>query len=238
MNDTNKDAVHDGVRTHGLTTGEGERNRSAQAGLTRPVLVSAVLFMLVTGLGYPLVTTGIAQVLFPVQAAGSLVLKDGKTVGSAVIGQNVTRPDLFHPRPSATTGTAPNDPGQSVDQPYNAASSGASNLGPTSRKLMDQVAARVSAYRFENGLAADVAVPVDAVTASASGLDPDISPANAMMQAGRVAGARGVPVETIVEVIRRQTADRQFGALGEPRVNVLGLNLALESVPVRQSAAK
>jgi K+-transporting ATPase ATPase C chain len=190
--------------------GQGRR------GLVRPVLLSAAFFMLATGLAYPLLTTAVAGVLFPSQSSGSLLAVHGKAVGSAVIGQDFRRPD-------------PAAPEKSIDQPYNAASSGASNLGPTSKKLIDQVTARVQAYRNENGLAADAPVPVDAVTASGSGLDPDISVANARLQLARVAKNRRMPVEQVQALLDRQTSGRQYGFLGEPRVNVLRLNLALDA---------
>lgn len=186
--------------------------------LVRPVLVSAVLFMAVTGIAYPLASTGIATVLFPRQAAGSLVRRGDAVLGSAVLGQDFKTPRYFHPRPSATS-----------DQPYNAASSGASNLGPTSAKLRDTVRDRVAAFRKENSLADNAPVPVDAVTASGSGLDPDISLANAHAQAARVAAARHLSLDEINTLIDRQTQGRQLALLGEPRVNVLALNLALDS---------
>lgn len=186
--------------------------------LVRPVLVSAALFMAVTGIAYPLASTGIATVLFPRQAAGSLVRRGDAVLGSAVLGQDFHTPRYFHPRPSATS-----------DQPYNAASSGASNLGPTSAKLRDTVRDRVAAFRKENSLADNAPVPVDAVTASGSGLDPDISLANAHAQAARVAAARHLSLDEINTLIDRQTQGRQLALLGEPRVNVLALNLALDS---------
>ena len=203
---------------------------SNRAAMIRPVLVSAVLFMLITGLAYPLATTGVASVLFPGQAGGSAVTEQGKTVGSAVIGQDFKRPEYFHPRPSATLGPDPNAPDKSIEQPYNAASSGASNLGATSKKLIDLVDARVKAYRQENGMAADAAVPADAVTASSSGLDPDISVANARLQVARVARTRKLSPNTVEQLVAAQTTSRQFGLLGEPRVNVLRLNLALDAL--------
>ena len=203
---------------------------SNRASMIRPVLVSAVLFMLVTGLAYPLATTGVASVLFPGQASGSPVDAQGRTVGSAVIGQDFRKPEYFHPRPSATLGPDPSAPDKSIEQPYNAASSGASNLGATSRKLIDLVDARVKAYRQENGMAADAEVPADAVTASSSGLDPDISVANARLQVARVARTRKLPPNTVEELVAAQTTSRQFGLLGEPRVNVLRLNLALDAL--------
>lgn len=198
-------------------------------GLLRPAIVSAILFMAVTGLGYPLVTTGVAGVLFPAQANGSLIERDGIAVGSALIGQHFERPEYFHPRPSATTGADPEDASKTVDQPYNAANSGASNQGVTSKKLLDQVNERVAAYRKENLLSAADPVPVDAVTASASGLDPDISLANARLQAGRVAQARGVARKDVLDLVDRLATPRQLGLFGEPRVNVLNLNLALDA---------
>ena len=207
-------------------------------GLARPVLVSAVFFMLVSGIGYPLLTTGVAQLLFHDQSEGSMIERDGQIVGSAVIGQDFIKPDYFHPRPSATTGPDPSDSSKSVDQPYNAALSGASNQGATSKKLIEQVKARVAAYRQENGLAADAGVPVDAVTASASGLDPDISVANAKLQADRVAKARGLSAQQVSALIDQKTSQRQLGMLGEPRVNVLQLNLALDARSAKPTAAR
>ncbi|BDU21526.1 potassium-transporting ATPase KdpC subunit [Dyella sp. GSA-30] len=173
--------------------------------------------MAVTGIAYPLASTGIASVLFPHQAAGSLVHQGEAVVGSAMLGQDFHAPRYFHPRPSATS-----------DQPYNAASSGASNLGPTSAKLRDAVGERAVAFRKENGLADGMPVPVDAVTASGSGLDPDISLANAHAQAERVAKERHLSVDEINALIDRQAQGRQLGLLGEPRVNVLALNLSLD----------
>jgi potassium-transporting ATPase KdpC subunit len=207
-------------------------------GLVRPVLVSSVFFMLVSGIGYPLLTTGVAQLLFHDQSEGSMIARDGQIVGSAVIGQDFIKPDYFHPRPSATTGPDPSDSSKSVDQPYNAALSGASNQGATSKKLIEQVKARVAAYRQENGLADDARVPVDAVTASASGLDPDISVANAKLQADRVAKARGLSGQQVSALIDQNTSQRQLGMLGEPRVNVLQLNLALDARSAKPTAAR
>jgi potassium-transporting ATPase KdpC subunit len=206
-------------------------------GLVRPVLVSSAVFMLVTGIGYPMLTTAVARLLFPVQAQGSLVERNGQVIGSAVIGQDFTKPEYFHPRPSATSGTDPNDSTKTVDQPYNAAASAASNQGPTSKKLIDQVSERLQAYRADNGLDANARVPADAVTASGSGLDPDISLANALLQAARIAKARGISADQISGLIDRQTAPRQLGLLGEPRLNVLELNLALDTL-TRKSAAR
>ncbi|NBF02782.1 potassium-transporting ATPase subunit KdpC [Pseudomonas sp. Fl5BN2] len=205
-------------------------------GLLRPVLVAAVFFMLLTGLAYPLAATLLANLLFPFQAQGSLVERDGLVVGSRLIGQGFTRPEYFQGRPSMTLGSDPLDPSKSVPQPYNAGASGASNLGPTSQKLLDSVAARVAAYRQLNGLAADTPVPVDAVTASASGLDPHISLANAQLQLSRVARLRQVPLVDLEALLQDHSENRTFGLLGEPRVNVLQLNLALDALaPVHSS---
>jgi potassium-transporting ATPase KdpC subunit len=205
-------------------------------GLLRPTLVSAVFFMVVTGLAYPLLTTGIAQVLFPDQARGSLIERNGVVIGSAVIGQDFTKPQYFHPRPSATTGPDPASSSQTISQPYNAALSAGSNFGPTSKKLIDQVRDRAHAYRAGNGLAANADVPVDAVTASASGLDPDISLANALAQAGRVARAQGLTMQEVNAFIGQQSTPRQLGVLGDPRVNVLKLNLALDARAAQRPA--
>ncbi|WP_080424028.1 potassium-transporting ATPase subunit KdpC [Burkholderia ubonensis] len=216
----------------------GSSFMAAAGGLVRPVIASSVLFMLVTGLAYPLVTTGVANVLFPSQARGSLVVRDGVAVGSAVIGQSFARPEYFHPRPSATVGTDPADPAKTVDRPYNAAGSGASNQGAASKKLLADIAARVRAYRQENGLAPDAPVPVDAVTASASGLDPEISIANARLQAARVAKARGVAPDQVTALVERVAAPRQLAVLGEPRVRVLELNMALDRALGKAAGAR
>jgi K+-transporting ATPase ATPase C chain len=181
------------------------------------VLVLAALTLIV-GVAYPLALTGVAQVIFPRQANGSLIRRgDGAIAGSALLGQNFAGAQYFHPRPSAA--------GQ---QGYDATASGGSNLGPTSQQLLDQVKQRASAYRQENGLTPAAPVPVDAVTASGSGLDPDISPANAALQAPRVARARGLSEDAVRTLIARHTTGRTLGIFGEPRVNVLALNLALD----------
>lgn len=199
------------------------------AGLLRPVIASAALFMLVTGLAYPLITTGAAEVLFHKQAEGSVITAaNGAAVGSAVIGQPFAKPGYFHPRPSATSAPDPKDSTKTIDAPYNAANSGGSNLAPTSKKLIDTVTSRAADYRKENGLGATVPVPVDAVTASGSGLDPDISVANAQVQAHRVATARGLSVRQVLGVVAAHTRGPQLGLIGYPRVNVLELNLALD----------
>jgi K+-transporting ATPase ATPase C chain len=166
-----------------------------------------------------LATTLASNLLFPDQARGSLIRQGERVVGSRLIGQAFTSPRYFHPRPSATS-----------PEPYNAALSGGSNLGPTNAKLIQAVQERVRQYRRENGLAEGTPVPVDAVTASASGLDPDISLANAQLQAPRVAKARGIPLERVQRLIQAHTRPRQLGVLGEPRVNVLELNLALDDL--------
>jgi K+-transporting ATPase ATPase C chain len=209
---------------------------AASRGMTRPVLVSAAFFMIVTGILYPLATTGVAQALFSNQAQGSLVEKDGQAVGSRVIGQYFTQPQYFHGRPSVTSGADPNDPSQSIAQPYNAAASAGSNQGAISQKLLDAVAERTIAYRQENSLAPAAQVPVDAVTASSSGLDPHISVANAQLQAPRVATARALPVQMVLALVAEHTAQRQLGVLGDPRVNVLELNLALDAATVARPA--
>ena len=187
----------------------------------RRQLVPAVLAFLVltvlTGLAYPLAMTGVAQVAFPNRADGSLIKRDGKVVGSRLIGQNFSTPRYFHPRPSA------------AGDGYDAMSSSASNLGPTNPVLIAEVRKRVAAYRSENGLPTSSAVPVDAVTASGSGLDPHISKANARLQASRVARARGLSVADVLALVDEHTDGRSLGFLGEPAVNVLELNLALDS---------
>jgi len=191
----------------------------------RPAVVLVVALTVITGLVYPLAMTGIAGAIFPNQAQGSLIEKDGKVVGSALIGQSFTSDKYFHGRPSATSGPDPEDPSRSISLPYNAANSGGSNLGPTSKALADRLTADVDELKKENPGAA---VPVDLVTTSASGLDPDISPAAALFQVPRVAKARGLPPDRVRELVEGQVRGRTFGLLGEPRVNVLKLNLALD----------
>jgi len=165
---------------------------------------------------YPLIIWVFAQGLFPARANGSLLVRDGEVIGSSFIGQGFSDPKYFHPRPSA------------AGQGYEGAGSGGSNLGPTSKKLVDQVGQRVIGYRTENNLAPDATVPADAVTASASGLEPHISVKNALLQARRVAKARGMSVEVVLRKIEDHTEGRDFGILGEPCVNVLKLNLDLD----------
>ena len=201
------------------------RPNSSTRSLLRPAVVSAVLFMLVGGLAYPLLTTLVANLLFPYQAQGSLIERNGQVVGSELIGQQFTSPRYFHPRPSATLTTDGTKPA-----PYDAAFSLGSNLGPTNRVLISEVRKRAEAYRKENGLPGDARVPVDAVTASGSGLDPDISVANADLQVARVAEERGLPESEVRRFIEQKTEGRQLGLLGEPRVNVLELNLALDAL--------
>ena len=191
----------------------------------RPAIVLLIALTLITGLAYPLAITGIAGVLFPYQANGSLIERDGMVVGSALIGQVFADDKYFHGRPSATNTPDPNDPTKNVDAPYNAANSGGSNLGPTSKALADRLQGDVDKLKAENP---STPVPVDLVTTSGSGLDPDISPAAALFQVPRVAKARNLPEERVRALVLGQTEGRLLGLLGEPRVNVLALNLALD----------
>lgn len=199
---------------------------------------AAVLVMLVAGVAYPLLTTGVAQILFPHAANGSLIEHDGQRVGSALIGQQFVSDAYFQGRPSATLGADPAQPGASVPAPYNAGASGASNQGATHQGLAEVVAQRVDQYRAANGLAAQVAVPVDAVTASASGLDPHISLANAQLQVARVAKARGLTPDQVQQLVQDHTQPRTLFLLGEPRVHVLQLNLALDAAAPTTAANK
>jgi potassium-transporting ATPase KdpC subunit len=191
---------------------------TAIRGQLRPALLMLVVLSVLTGLVYPLVVTGLAQVFFPHQANGSIVVQNGKPVGSALVGQPFDDPRYFWPRPSATT-----------PFPYNAAASGGSNLGPTNPALLEAVRARIAALRTADPGNANP-VPVDLVTASGSGLDPHISPAAALFQVKRVARVRGLPESAVRDLLLRHVEPRQFGILGEPRVNVLGLNLALDAL--------
>ena len=191
----------------------------------RPALVLLVALTLLTGLAYPLAMTGLAGLVFPHQAQGSLIERDGKVIGSALIGQSFADDRYFHGRPSATTAPDPADPTKTVAAPYNAASSGGSNLGPTNKALLDRVVADLATLKVQNPSAP---VPVDLVTTSASGLDPDISPDAALFQVPRVAKARNVPEERLRQLVRQHIEDRTLGILGEPRVHVLTLNLALD----------
>jgi len=191
----------------------------------RPAIVFIVALTLITGLGYPLAMTGIAGLLFPDQAAGSLIERDGKVVGSALIGQEFTGEGYFHGRPSATTAPDPADSTKTVPAPYNAANSGGSNLGPTNKALIERVQGDVEKLKGEN---ASVPVPIDLVTTSGSGLDPHISPEAAFFQVPRVAKARKMPEERVRRLVSEHVEDRTLGLLGEPEVNVLALNLALD----------
>ena len=188
----------------------------------RASVVVLLMMTVLLGIAYPLAMVGVAGAAFPGQAAGSLVEKDGKVVGSALIGQSFTGEGYFHGRPSATTDTDPADSTKTVAAPYNAANSAGSNLGPTSRALIDRV--KEDADRLGNG------VPVDLVTTSGSGLDPHVSPDAALFQVPRVAKARGIPEERVRALVVRQTESRALGVLGEPRVNVLSLNFALDAM--------
>lgn len=191
----------------------------------RPAIVFIVALTLITGLIYPLVMTGIAGVLFPYQAQGSLIQKDGKVVGSALIGQDFESDRYFHGRPSATTGPDPKDPSKTVPAPYNAVNSMGSNLGPTNKALIDRVTADVQKLKAEN---TSTPVPVDMVTTSGSGLDPHISPAAAFFQVPRVAKARNMSEDSVRQLVGEQIEGRTLGLFGEPHVNVLALNLALD----------
>jgi K+-transporting ATPase ATPase C chain len=192
----------------------------------RPAIVLLVLMTVLTGLIYPLFITGLAQVLFPHQANGSLIEQDGKVIGSELIGQNFTDPKYFHGRPSATTEPDPNDSSKTISVPYAADNSAGSNLGPTSKALIDRVSGDAAALKKEN----NAPIPVDLVTTSGSGLDPDITPAAAEFQVPRVAKARNLPVEKVQGLVEAMTEERLLGVIGEPHVNVLKLNLALDAL--------
>jgi len=195
----------------------------------RPAIVMTVVMTVLTGLIYPLAMTGIAETVFPYQAHGSLIERGGTVVGSALIGQSFAADKYFHGRPSATTDTDPNDATKTVAAPYNAANSSGSNLGPTSKALVDRVKEDVEKL----GLPAGTPIPVDLVTTSGSGLDPDITPAAAALQVARVASARRLPDAEVQRLVADATQGRLFGIIGEPHVNVLALNLALDSLPSR-----
>jgi K+-transporting ATPase ATPase C chain len=184
-------------------------------------------FTVITGLAYPLAITGFAQAMFPSAANGSLIERDGKVVGSALIGQAFKSARYFHPRPSATTDTDPNDASKTVDAPYNAAASVGSNLGPITQKLLDRVKGDVDALRTAG---VPGPIPVDSVTTSASGLDPHVSPQTALLQVPRIAKARGLSEERVQTLVAIHIEERALGLLGEPRVNVLQLNLALDAL--------
>jgi K+-transporting ATPase ATPase C chain len=186
-----------------------------------------ICMTLLTGLAYPLAMTTIAQAIFPHQANGSLIEHDGKVIGSALIGQNFAGETYFHGRPSATTDTDPKDPSKTVPAPYNASNSSGSNLGPTSKTLMDRVTGDAGKLTAENP---GTPVPIDLVTTSASGLDPDISPAAALFQVPRIAKARNLPAAKVQQLVEAHTTGRLAGLIGEPHVNVLELNLALDAL--------
>ncbi len=187
-----------------------------------PAFRMTLLFTVLTGLVYPGVVTGVCKVLFPYQANGSLVSSHGRVVGSALLGQNFAKPEYFHPRPSAAGSDG-----------YDASSSGASNYGPTNQKLVDRVKADAAKFRKENPQYTGP-IPADALTASGSGLDPDISPANALAQTARVAQARGMSLDSAKQLVASHVKGREWGFLGEPRVNVLALNMALDQkAPVK-----
>jgi K+-transporting ATPase ATPase C chain len=191
----------------------------------RPAIVVLLALTLITGLVYPLAMTGIAEVIFPRQAEGSLIGMNGKIVGSELIGQDFSSDKYFHGRPSATTAPDPSDPAKTVSAPYNAANSGGSNLGPSNMALIDRVQGDIDKLKAENPSAP---VPADLITTSASGLDPHISPEAALFQVPRIAKARNLPEDRIRQLVSDRTEDRLLGFLGEPRVNVLLLNLALD----------
>ncbi len=196
----------------------------------RPALVLLTALTAITGLAYPLAMTGLASAIFPAKAAGSLIARDGTVVGSSLIGQNFTGAGYFHGRPSATTAPDPSDASKTVPAPYNAANSSGSNLGPTSAALAERVKGDLDALRAENP---DAPVPVDLVTTSGSGLDPEISPEAAYFQVPRVARARKIPADKLRALVSSRIEARTLGLLGEPRVNVLALNLAVDALARR-----
>jgi potassium-transporting ATPase KdpC subunit len=196
----------------------------------RPAIVLVVALTVITGLAYPLAMTGLAQVLFPYQSNGSLIQKDGKVVGSALIGQLFTGDNYFRGRPSATNKPDPNDSTKTVDEPYNAANSMGSNLGPTSKALIERVKGDVDKLKAEN---ASAPVPIDLVTTTASGLDPHISPDAAFFQVPRVAKARSMPEDGVRQLVDQHIEGRFLGLLGEPRMNVLALNMALDRMAAK-----
>jgi len=196
----------------------------------RPAIVVLVALTLITGLVYPLAMTGIAQLVFPYQANGSMVEQNGKVIGSELIGQNFTSDKYFHGRPSATTAPDPKDPTKNIAAPYNAINSGGSNLGPSNKALVDRVKGDMAKLQKENP---GTPVPIDLVTTSASGLDPDISPDAALFQVPRIAKARNIPEDRLRELVEDNTEERFLDFLGEPRVSVLKLNLALDRLASR-----
>jgi K+-transporting ATPase ATPase C chain len=193
----------------------------------RPAIVVLVALTLICGLGYPLAMTGIAEVIFPYQAQGSMIERDGHVVGSALIGQPFSSDKYFHGRPSATTAPDPNDSTKTVAAPYNALNSGGSNYGPSNKALIDRVQGDIDTLTKENPSAT---VPIDLVTTSASGLDPDVSPEGALFQVPRVAKVRNLPEDRVRQLVADHTQGRWLGLLGEARVNVLDLNLALDKL--------
>jgi K+-transporting ATPase ATPase C chain len=196
----------------------------------RPALVFIVALTLITGLAYPLAITGIANLIFPGQAQGSLIERNGKVIGSSLIGQEFKGEGYFHGRPSATVAPDSNDATKTIPAPYNAANSGGSNLGPTNSSLIDRIKGDVEKLKQEN---ASAQIPIDLVTTSGSGLDPHISPAAALVQVPRVAKARNVPEDRLRRLVEEHVEDRTLGIFGEPRVNVLALNLALDRAAAR-----
>ncbi|HEY6440695.1 MAG TPA: K(+)-transporting ATPase subunit C [Acetobacteraceae bacterium] len=193
----------------------------------RPAIVMIIAMTVITGIIYPLLMTGIAQAVFPYQANGSLIEKDGKVIGSALIGQNFTSDKYFHGRPSATTEPDPKDATKTVPVPYAADNSAGSNLGPTSKALVDRVKGDAETLAKENP---GTPIPSDLVTTSASGLDPDITPAGALFQVPRVAKARGLAEDKVRQLVEDHVTGRLLGIIGEPHVNVLKLNLALDAM--------
>ena len=193
----------------------------------RPAIVMIVAMTMITGIVYPLAMTGIAQAVFPYQANGSLIVKDGEVIGSALIGQSFTSDKYFHGRPSATTEPDPKDATKTVPVPYAADNSAGSNLGATSKALVDRVKEDAAKLAAENP---NTPIPADLVTTSASGLDPDITPAGALFQVPRVAKARGLAEDKVRQLVEDHVTGRLFGIIGEPHVNVLELNLALDDL--------
>jgi K+-transporting ATPase ATPase C chain len=196
----------------------------------RPAIMLVVLLTSITGLLYPLAITGIAGAIFPYQAQGSIIERDGKVIGSTLIGQEFTSERYFHGRPSATVAPDPADSTKTVPAPYNAANSGGSNLGPTNKALIERVQSDVDKLKQEN---LSAPIPIDLVTTTAGGLDPHISPAAALFQVLRIAKARNMPEDQILRLVEEHTEGRFLGLLGEPRVNVLALNLALDRAAIR-----
>jgi K+-transporting ATPase ATPase C chain len=192
----------------------------------RPAILMIVVMTIITGFAYPLAMTGVAQLVFPHQANGSLIERDGKVIGSELIGQNFTSDKYFHGRPSVTPGPDPQDPSKTIIVPYNGGFSVGSNYGPTAKALVDRVKGDVDTLKAENP---SMPVPADLATASASGLDPDITPAGALFQVARVAKARNLPEEKVRQLVADNTEGRFLGLIGEPRVNVLKLNMALDA---------